>query len=33
MQTYEHRAPVLDVCFGDGENDAYTTGLDWDVRQ
>ena len=33
VRTYEHRAPVLDVCFGDGENDAYTTGLDLDVRQ
>lgn len=33
LQTFQHRAPVLDVCFGDGDEDAYTTGLDWDVRQ
>lgn len=33
VQTYEYRAPVLDVCFGDGDDDAYTVGLDWDVRQ
>ncbi|KAL9014123.1 MAG: hypothetical protein Q9173_001214 [Seirophora scorigena] len=32
VQTFEHRAPVLDVCFGDSDEDAYTTGLDWDVR-
>ncbi|KAL8946652.1 MAG: hypothetical protein Q9222_006974 [Ikaeria aurantiellina] len=33
LQTFPHRAPVLDVCFGDGDEDAYTCGLDWDVRQ
>ncbi|KAL8774880.1 MAG: hypothetical protein Q9203_005008 [Teloschistes exilis] len=32
LQTCEHRAPVLDVCFGDNEEDAYTAGLDQDVR-
>ncbi|KAL9599487.1 MAG: hypothetical protein Q9219_003826 [cf. Caloplaca sp. 3 TL-2023] len=32
LQTFQHRAPVLDVCFGDSDEDAYTTGLDWDVR-
>ncbi|KAL8915599.1 MAG: hypothetical protein Q9172_006848 [Xanthocarpia lactea] len=32
-RTYQYRAPVLDVCFGDNDEDAYTTGLDWDVRQ
>ncbi|KAL9005892.1 MAG: hypothetical protein Q9188_001354 [Gyalolechia gomerana] len=32
LQTFGHRAPVLDVCFGESEEDAYTTGLDWDVR-
>ncbi|KAL8801597.1 MAG: hypothetical protein Q9223_006934, partial [Gallowayella weberi] len=30
LQTFPHRAPVLDVCFGDNDDDAYTTGLDWD---
>lgn len=33
VKTFEHRAPVLDVCFGAGEEDAYSAGLDWDVRQ
>ncbi|KAL8758385.1 MAG: hypothetical protein Q9199_001519 [Rusavskia elegans] len=33
LRTYQHRAPVLDVCFGDNDEDAYTTGLDWDVRR
>ncbi|KAL8781862.1 MAG: hypothetical protein Q9213_005803 [Squamulea squamosa] len=32
LQTYQHRAPVLDVCFGEDDQNAYTTGLDWDVR-
>ncbi|KAI1915153.1 mitotic spindle checkpoint protein Bub3 [Ophidiomyces ophidiicola] len=30
---FEHRAPVLDVCFGENENELYTGGLDWDVRR
>ena len=33
IETFEHRAPVLDVCFGDDEDSAYTGSLDWDVRQ
>jgi cell cycle arrest protein BUB3 len=33
LQKFEHRAPVLDVCFGDNENEIYTAGLDWDVRK
>lgn len=33
LQTFEHRAPVLDVCFGANENEIYTAGLDWDVRK
>ncbi|KAL8759243.1 MAG: hypothetical protein Q9184_003683 [Pyrenodesmia sp. 2 TL-2023] len=32
LRTFEHRAPVLDVCFGENDEDAYTTGLDCDVR-
>ena len=31
LQKFEHRAPVLDVCFGENENEIYTAGLDWDV--
>ena len=33
LQKFEHRAPVLDVCFGENENELYTAGLDWDVRR
>lgn len=33
IRTFEHRAPVLDVCFGEDEDTAYSTGLDWDVRR
>ena len=32
LATLEHRAPVLDVCFGASDNVLYTAGLDWDVR-
>ncbi|KAL9103901.1 MAG: hypothetical protein Q9163_001094 [Psora crenata] len=30
---FEHRAPVLDVCFGEHEGVAYSAALDWDVRK
>ena len=33
LRKFEHRAPVLNVCFGDSDEDVYTTGLDWDVRR
>lgn len=33
IQTFEHRAPVLDVCFGEDDNEAFSVGLDWDVRK
>lgn len=33
LQKFEHRAPVLDVCFGENEDELYTAGLDWDVRK
>lgn len=29
----EHRAPVLDICFGADDNTAFSGGLDWDVSQ
>ncbi|ERF76541.1 hypothetical protein EPUS_09177 [Endocarpon pusillum Z07020] len=32
LQTFEYRAPVLDVCFGANDEEFYTAGLDWDVR-
>ena len=31
LAKFEHRAPVLDVCFGASDNELYTAGLDWDV--
>lgn len=33
LQTYPHRAPVLDVCWGDTDEEAFSVGLDWDVRR
>lgn len=33
LKRVEHRAPVLDVCFGENEDVAYTAGVDWDVRK
>jgi cell cycle arrest protein BUB3 len=33
LQKFEHRAPVLDVCFGASEDELYSAGLDWDVRK
>ncbi|KAI9826068.1 MAG: hypothetical protein M1832_000517 [Thelocarpon impressellum] len=33
LKKFEHRAPVLDVCWGADENEAFTGGLDWDVRR
>lgn len=29
----EHRAPVLDVCFGEDDDTAFSAGLDQDVNQ
>lgn len=33
VNTYEHRAPVLDVCFGADDNEAFTAGMDWTVNR
>ena len=33
LQRFEHRAPVLDVCWGKDQQVAYSAGLDWDVRK
>lgn len=33
VQTYPHQAPVLDVCFGANDNEAYTAGMDWTVSK
>lgn len=33
LQKFEHPAPVLDVCFGRDDNEAFSVGLDWEVRR
>lgn len=33
VQKFEHRAPVLDVCFGKNNSEIFTACLDWDVRR
>lgn len=33
ISKFEHRAPVLDVCWGKDGNEAFSAGLDWDVRK
>ncbi|KAI5289723.1 hypothetical protein KEM54_003337 [Ascosphaera aggregata] len=33
LTTFQHRAPVLDVCWGRDESECYTACLDWDVRR
>ncbi|CBX94032.1 hypothetical protein IAQ61_003904 [Plenodomus lingam] len=33
LQKFEHRAPVLDACFGRDDNEAFSCGLDWEVRR
>ncbi|KAG9244334.1 mitotic checkpoint protein-like protein BUB3 [Calycina marina] len=33
IKKYEHRAPVLDVCFGADDNEAFTAGMDWQVKK
>ena len=33
VQTFEHRAPVMDVCFGADDGEAFSAGMDWHVRR
>jgi cell cycle arrest protein BUB3 len=33
LGTFEHRAPVLDVCFGSSADEAFTAGLDHQVKR
>ena len=33
LNKFEHRAPVLDVCFGANGNETYTAGLDNSVKR
>lgn len=33
VRKVEHRAPVLDVCFGADDDTAFSAGLDWDVNK
>ena len=33
VRKIEHRTPVLDCCWGRTEEEAFSCGLDWDVRR
>jgi cell cycle arrest protein BUB3 len=33
IKTFEHRAPVLDVCYGADDNEAFTAGIDHVVNK
>lgn len=33
VEKYEHRAPILDVCFGANDDEAFTAGMDWQVKR
>ncbi|KAG9233086.1 mitotic checkpoint protein-like protein BUB3 [Amylocarpus encephaloides] len=33
IEKYEHRAPVLDVCFGADDHEAFSAGMDWQVKR
>ena len=33
IQKFEHPAPVLDVCFGRNDNEAFSAAMDWEVRR
>jgi cell cycle arrest protein BUB3 len=33
IRKFEHRAPVLDICFGADDNEAFSAGLDWGVKR
>lgn len=33
VRAFEHRAPVLDVCFGSSDNEAFTAGMDHRVTR
>lgn len=33
VRQFEHRAPVMDVCFGAGDSEAFTAGLDHRVTK
>ncbi|KAI2607111.1 mitotic checkpoint protein BUB3 [Hypoxylon fragiforme] len=32
LRTFEHRAPVMDVCFGAHGREAFSAAVDWQVR-
>lgn len=33
IRTFEHRAPVMDVCFGANDSEAFSAGMDWQVKR
>ncbi|KAI0594379.1 WD40-repeat-containing domain protein [Biscogniauxia sp. FL1348] len=33
LAAFEHRAPVMDVCFGASDDEAFSAGMDWTVQR
>ncbi|KAI5921548.1 WD40-repeat-containing domain protein [Camillea tinctor] len=33
LSAFEHRAPVMDVCFGANDDEAFSAGMDWTVQR
>ncbi|KXJ85506.1 mitotic checkpoint protein BUB3 [Microdochium bolleyi] len=33
IRTFEHRAPVMSVCFGASDAEAFSAGMDWQVSR
>lgn len=33
IRSFEHRAPVLDVCFGANQDEGFTAGMDHQVKR
>ena len=33
LTRFAHAAPVLDCCFGEGDGEVFSGGLDWTVNQ
>jgi hypothetical protein len=33
VKKFEHRAPVLDICYGASDNEAFSACVDWEVHR
>ena len=33
LAQFAHAAPVLNCCFGENDNELFSSGLDWSVNQ